>query len=75
MSADPPSKEKRKKDPFVDRRSGEDRREIYDLDYFEQGGPERRKKSERRKAHERRSQCREVGDWTSVCPPKPPSEE
>jgi hypothetical protein len=35
----------RKTDPFLDRRSGEDRREAYDLDYFRDGGAERRKMS------------------------------
>jgi hypothetical protein len=29
-------------DPFLDRRSGDDRREAYELDYFAQGGIERR---------------------------------
>lgn len=70
MGADQEPKEKRTTDPFLDRRSGEDRRGVYDLDYFEQGGAERRKKGERRKAHERREKCQEVSDWSSVCPPE-----
>jgi hypothetical protein len=29
-------------DPYLDRRSGDDRREAYDSDYFKNGGVERR---------------------------------
>jgi len=61
-------KNKRKKDPFVDRRSGEDRRIGYDLDYFGDGGAERRKGKERRRKGERRDDCIPVSDWSSVCP-------
>ncbi|CAB1083446.1 hypothetical protein D1AOALGA4SA_11009 [Olavius algarvensis Delta 1 endosymbiont] len=61
-------KNKRKKDPYVDRRSGEDRRVGYDLDYFQEGGTERRKNKERRGKGERREDCIPVSDWTSVCP-------
>jgi hypothetical protein len=48
-------KEKMKKRSFVDRRSGEDRRKTYSLDYFENDGKEKRVKEERRKQGERRS--------------------
>jgi hypothetical protein len=41
-------KDDRRSDPFLDRRSGEDRREAYDLDYFEDGGVDRRYTKERR---------------------------
>jgi hypothetical protein len=34
MTVEAPPKEKRKKDPYLDRRSGEDRREAYDINYF-----------------------------------------
>jgi hypothetical protein len=34
-------KDVRKSDPYVDRRSGEDRRQVYDADYFQNGGLER----------------------------------
>jgi hypothetical protein len=61
-------KNKRKKDPFVDRRSGEDRRDGYDLDYFPNGGTERRSGKERRRKGERRDRCIPVSDWSSVCP-------
>ena len=58
----------RKKDSnLVDRRSGEDRRKVYSLDYFTEGGKERRKVKERRKRDERRSNCVRVSDWSSVC--------
>jgi hypothetical protein len=70
MGGDPESKDKRAADPFIDRRSGEDRRGAYDLDYFEQDGIERRKKGERRTRDERRDQCTKVSDWSSVCPPE-----
>jgi hypothetical protein len=75
MSADQESKNKRTADPFIDRRSGEDRRREYDLDYFEQDGIERRKKSERRTKDERRDQCTKVSDWSSVCPDKKSSDQ
>ena len=61
-------KNKRKKDPYVDRRSGEDRRDCYDLDYFEEDGTERRDGRERRSKGERRDRCIPVSDWSSVCP-------
>ncbi len=48
-------KEKMKNRSFVDRRSGEDRRKTYSLDYFENDGKEKRVKEERRKQGERRS--------------------
>jgi hypothetical protein len=69
MGADQESRDKRDGDLFLDRRSGEDRREAYDLDYFELGGIERRKRGERRSKDERRRQCKKVSDWSSVCPP------
>jgi len=61
-------KEKRKKDPYLDRRSGEERREAYDIDYFAEGGLERRDEKERRKPKERRKECVKVSTWSSVCP-------
>ena len=61
-------KNKRKKDPYVDRRSGQDRRVEYDLDYFEEDGTERRDGKERRRKGERRDHCIPVSDWSSVCP-------
>jgi hypothetical protein len=57
-------------DPLEDRRSGEDRRIAYDLDYFQNGGVERRSSQERRKAGERRESCQRVSQWSSVCPPE-----
>jgi hypothetical protein len=44
----------------IDRRTGFDRRKVYDLDYFPGGGIERRMGHERRSLEERRS------GWTSV---------
>lgn len=58
----------RKADPYVDRRSGDDRRVVYDSDYFESGGIERRKGMDRRQQNERRDGCTRVSQWSSVCP-------
>ena len=58
----------RKTDPFLDRRCGEDRREAYDLDYFRDGGTERRQQDERRQPLERREGCIRVSEWSSICP-------
>lgn len=57
----------RKGDPYVDRRSGDDRRAVYDSDYFENGGPERRQSQDRRQQEERRHNCVRVSRWSSVC--------
>jgi len=67
MTEKKPRKEKRKKDPYLDRRYGEDRREAYDIDYFAKGGIERRKAKEQRKPEERRKGCVKVSKWSSVC--------
>ena len=58
---------KRTSEPFVDRRSGEDRCVAYDLNYFQKGGIERRKGTDRRKQNERRDSCVRVSKWSSVC--------
>ncbi len=62
------SAEERIADPYVDRRSGDDRRAVYDSDYFDTGGPERRTGYERRQKDERRDSCLRVSQWSSVCP-------
>ena len=61
-------KDSRVGDPYVDRRSGEDRRQAYDSDYFEEGGLERRMAADRRQQGERRDRCIRVSRWSSVCP-------
>ena len=53
-------------DPYVDRRSGEDRREIYQADYFENSGIERRSRKDRRQQGERRKGFIRVSKWSSV---------
>jgi hypothetical protein len=68
MPAKPDNKEKRTADPYLDRRSGEDRRQAYDLEYFSEGGRERRSRKGRRQTKERREGCVRVSDWSSVCP-------
>lgn len=50
----------------MDRRSGEDRRRAYDLDYFSNGGVERRYWKERRSNVERRVDWTRVSKWSSV---------
>ena len=49
-----------------DRRSGEDKRMRYNLDYFTDGGQERRDGKERRQTGERRSGWARVYKWCSV---------
>jgi len=51
---------------FFDRRSGEDRRKVHNLDYFSKGGVERRSGKERRSKVERRKGWIRVSDWVSV---------
>ena len=51
---------------LVDRRSGEDKRKRYSLDYFTDGGEERRKGKERRQSEERRNGWARVYKWCSV---------
>lgn len=50
----------------VDRREIEDMREAYSLDYFIDGGVERRKYTERRESAERRMDWMRVTKWCSV---------
>lgn len=58
----------RGEDPFLDRRSGEDRRYVYSLEYFRLGRPDRRDNCERRKNYERRKGFVRVSLWSSACP-------
>jgi hypothetical protein len=51
---------------WLDRRSGEDRRQTYSLDYFVEGGKERRQVEERRRSGERRHQWLRIDKWYSV---------
>jgi hypothetical protein len=64
------SKKALSKDPMrralVDRRTGEDKRKLYSLDYFTEGGEERRKGRERRQSGERRRAWARVYKWCSV---------
>jgi hypothetical protein len=50
----------------IDRRGSEDMREVHSLDYFMDGGGERRKFAERRRSEERRSDWVCVSKWCSV---------
>lgn len=58
----------RRTDPYLDRRSGDDRRQIYSFAYFDAGGRERRDYAERRDVLERRFGYIRIGPWTSVGP-------
>lgn len=58
----------RRTDPYLDRRSGDDRRELYSFSYFDAGGRERRGYAERRDVTERRFGYVRIGPWTSVGP-------
>jgi hypothetical protein len=51
---------------LIDRRSGEDKRKVYSLDYFFMGGEERRRRGERRNLGERRRNWVRVSRWSSV---------
>jgi hypothetical protein len=51
---------------YTDRRSRKDRRRVHDLDYFLEGGVERRAWKERRSLVERRSGWFRVSKWASV---------
>ena len=59
-------KDARISDPYVDRRSGEDRRQVYNADYFQNGGKERRSGKERRQQYERRKNFIRVSKWSSI---------
>ena len=50
----------------IDRRSGADRREAYDLEYFQSGGVERRTDPERRECVERRIEWVRISPWSSI---------
>ena len=62
------SEDLRSGDPYLDRRTGEDRRVKYSLTYFSDGGKERRGHGERRKRLERRKGYIRITSWTSVGP-------
>ena len=68
MSVKIVEKDGRGSDPYIDRRSGDDRRQVYDSDYFETNGKERRTWRERRQQDERRSVYFRITKWSSVCP-------
>jgi hypothetical protein len=58
---------RRFRDPYIDRRSAEDRRLVYDAGYWDRGGLERRSATDRRKPEERRASYVKVSKWSSVC--------
>jgi hypothetical protein len=61
------TEEKMQRTSKIDRRSGEDRRKVHDLDYLVKGGVERRTAPERRCHHsERRSDWVMIDRWYSI---------
>ena len=66
LQAKKESAEQTIKRSVFDRRSGDDKRIRYNLDYFMDGGQERRNGEERRQADERRSSWVRVYKWCSV---------
>ena len=50
----------------IDRRCGDDRRQVVSLDYFETNGVERRKYQDRRIGKEMRADWVRVNQWTSA---------
>ena len=68
MEEKPIFRNRRVADPYIDRRSGEDRRQVYSGDYWDSGGIERRILKERRLQKERRFSFVRVSKWSSVCP-------
>ena len=75
MSESQSFKNARIADPYLDRRSGDDRREAYEVGFFAQGGIERRSGVESRQKGERRFHCVNVSEWSSVCPNKNSSDQ
>ncbi len=67
MSGEQKQRHRRTGDPYLDRRTGEDRRLIHRIGYFAEGGIESRTAAERRTPHERRQDCIRVTRWSSVC--------
>lgn len=51
---------------LIERRTGRDRRQAYDINYFEKNGIERRKGSERRRLSEKRKGWIRAEKWRSV---------
>ena len=51
----------------LDRRTGNDRRRVYNLDYLLKGGIERRRRSDRRSYFDRRAGWMRVSRWHSIC--------
>lgn len=56
----------RKQRSTIERRTTQDRRSAYDLDYFDKEGVERRKGDERRKRTEKRTDWVRAEKWRSV---------
>ena len=67
MAVNELQKEKRTRDPYMDRRTGQDRRYIHLLSFFANGGKETRNEKDRRGVTERRKDCMRVTKWSSVC--------
>jgi len=72
------NKKSKKKRAFFDRRSGQDRRKAYNIDYFLEGGVERRTHAtgERRdQENDRRKEWIKISPWSSLKVEKSQPEE
>ncbi len=58
-----------------DRRCDNDRRQTYDVNYFENGGCERRKRQDRRMTGETRDGWQRINEFSSIAVGNCPSEQ
>jgi hypothetical protein len=68
MSESQSLKDRRIGDPYLDRRLGDDRRKINNLEFFEHGGIERRSWVESRQDENHSVQSVNGSQWSNVCP-------
>jgi hypothetical protein len=68
MGYSQPLIDRRTIDPLPDRRSVDARRKVHDLEFFERGGIERRSGVECRQKVDRRNQCANASQRSTLCP-------
>jgi hypothetical protein len=68
MSESQSLKDRRIGDPYLDRRLGDDRRKINNLEFIEHGGIERRSWVESRQDGNHSVQSVNGSQWSNVCP-------
>jgi len=67
MERNQPPMDRRITDPYLERRSGEYRRQVYGSDYWGSRGIEKRSSKDRRQQKERRTDYVNVSKCASVC--------